>query len=102
MNMSKACLPPNQPEISTSEMQHPRYREYRLYRSAMDRQLVTATPFALWLELTEKNERGSETVYEVKPGARLAQGWWKNAFGANHHLVKQVGPFKTKAEAEAA
>lgn len=102
MDMSKACKPPTQPHATEAEIQHPRYRDYQQYRAAMMQQMVTASPFALWLEQTEKNERGSVTVYEVKPGACLTAGWWKNVFGPGHRLVKQLGPFKTKTEAIAA
>lgn len=103
MDMSKACLPPNQPVTTTAEEQHPLFREYQQYRAAMSRQLVTASAFALWLEQTEKNERGSDTVYEVTASnARLAQGWWKNVFGPGRHLLRQLGPFTTEAEATAA
>lgn len=102
MDISKACLPPAQPETTESEKQHSRYPEYQQYRAAMVRQAVTGSSFALWLEQTEKNERGSTTVYEVKPGARLAAGWWKNVFGPGHRLVQQLGPFDTETKAEQA
>lgn len=102
MDMSKSCLPPTQPTTTTAEQQHPRFREYQQYRAAMFQQMATASPFALWLEQAEKNERGSVTVYEVKAGARMAPGWWKNVFGPGHRLLRQFGPFQTEAEATAA
>lgn len=102
MAMSNACLPPTQPTCTASEQEHPRFGEYQKYRASMTQQMVTASPFALWLEQTEKNERGSVTVYEVKPGARMAPGWWKNVFGPGNKLLKQFGPFPTEADATAA
>lgn len=99
MDMSKACMPPVQPASTMTEEQHPRFREYQQYRAAMSRQLVTASTFALWLEQTEKSESGSVAVYEVQPGARMAQGWWKNVFGPGQRLLRQLGPFATESEA---
>lgn len=80
MDMNQSCLPPNQPQSTDDQKQHPRYAEYQQYLSAMNRQLVTGCRFAIWLEQTEQHERGFETVYEVPAGARMPKGWWNSNF----------------------
>ncbi|MGY4831799.1 hypothetical protein ACVNIS_24715 (plasmid) [Sphaerotilaceae bacterium SBD11-9] len=94
MKMSPACTPPVQPACTDEEKRHPRYAEYLTYRSALSCQLVTAAPFARWLEDTERDEHGFVSVFEVdKPGARLAIGWHVHVFGPRRKLLRTLGPF---------
>lgn len=49
MNMSAACLPPQQPSISDADRAHPLFPEYERHRAAMAAQLVRADSFTTWL-----------------------------------------------------
>lgn len=93
-----------QPSVSAAESNHPRFEEYKRYRAALARQLVSAYPFATWLRETEQEESGRSTVYEVtSTKAKLSPGWYKNVFPAKSNgCCYTHGPFATEQEAEAA
>lgn len=105
MDMSKAALPPIHPSVSAKEKAHPRYHQYRAYVGSMSRLLVTAMSFSQWLRDVEQDEYelafGYEKVYQVKPGAQLQQGWYKNKFAPITRHMTRFGPFETQKEAEA-
>lgn len=104
MDMSAACTAPIQPPSSAADCAHPRYREYRAYRDAMTRQLVTAMSLQSWAARMDEKEFGFDCVYEVT--GTTAQvgppGWYKNRFHPGSQTPETFGPFKTKAEADAA
>lgn len=101
MEMSSACFPPNLPRSTQDERDHPRYPEYRVYLSAMRRQLVHGATFASWLDQTRRDEDGFSTVFEVSaPEAKLKPGWYRTEFGPKHRMIRLDGPFNTQAEAE--
>ena len=101
MDMSSACEPPSQPHCNPPDVSHPRYNDYLRYRAAMCQQMVVGAAFTLWLEQTEKTEKGFVTVYEVtSPAAVLTPGWYRNIFAPGNKLVCREGPFATKVIAE--
>jgi hypothetical protein len=103
MQISSACTPPVQPLCNEAEEHHPRFRDYCVYRAALTRQLVTAAPFARWLEDTEREENGFTKVFNVTvPGGRLSCGWHVNVFGPRHRLERTLGPFDTEQQANEA
>lgn len=99
MKISAACAPPMQPPVTKAERSHKRFWQYSAYRASCTRQLVTAMSFAAWLASTERHENGHEVVYEVKAGAKLRPGWYKNKFGPEEMRPTRFGPFLTEMEA---
>lgn len=94
---------PRQYQATQSERAHPRYAEYAQWVRALDRQLVTAGPFAKWLSDREREENGHETVYQVTAlDAQLKPGWYKNKFAPRTERMTTFGPFLTEAEAQSA
>ena len=101
MEISRAALPPIQPNISATDRAHPRFGEYLNYRAAMSRQLVEADSFSSWLRQTIEAETPHDVVFKTGPQATMAHGWYKRKIGLNHKSLALYGPFDTKAEAEA-
>lgn len=86
MDMSPACTAPTQPEIPAN---HPRAAEYARYRSAMSRQMVTASTFSRWLSQTEEFENGRKLVFQVTSlTAPLAPGWYCNVFAPRRRMPR--------------
>lgn len=54
MDMSRAALPPIQPHISEADRAHPRFAEYKSYRSSCDRLMIDADSFPQWLRGQEQ------------------------------------------------
>lgn len=102
MDMSTACTAPIQPTVTAADEAHPRFTEYRNYRAAMSRQMVTGLSFSGWLERTLEKETGREVVFHTLPGAQLAQGWYKHKFAPRTERMTRFGPFATKDEAQRA
>jgi hypothetical protein len=102
MDMSSACTAPIQPTTTAADEAHPRYAEYRTYRSAMNRQMVTGLSLSAWLDRTLEKERGREVVFHTLPGAQIAQGWYKHKFAPRTERMTRFGPFATETEAQRA
>jgi hypothetical protein len=100
--MSSACTAPIQPIVTAADEAHPRYSEYRTYRSAMNRQMVTGLSFNAWLDNTTQKESGHDIVFHTLPGARLAQGWYKHKFAPRSQHMTRFGPFASEDEARRA
>ena len=91
------------PQPASPSESHARAAEYRAYRNACIRQLVTAAPFASWLSQTEEFENGRSCVFQVTSRkAALAPGWYKNVFAPKTPMPRTFGPFPTARAAEAA
>lgn len=102
MDMSSACTAPNQPAVTTTDETHPRYIEYRQYRAAMVRQLVTGLSFSSWLQSTMEKENGREVIFQVFAGAPLPPGWYKHKFAPHTGRMSRLGPFASVALAQSA
>lgn len=61
--------------------------------------MVTGDNFALWLLCTVERETGKTVVFQTRPGATLAPGWYKHRFAPNTECMTRLGPFKTQQEA---
>lgn len=56
MDMSAAALPARYGSASAQDENHPRFAEYRRYRSGMSRLMVDSSDFRDWLRSTEHQE----------------------------------------------
>jgi hypothetical protein len=100
MEMSAACTAPVSAPISDLDSEHPRFSEYRNYRSAMSSQLVYCISFASWLRQTEEHENGRVIVFQVtSTEAALSPGWYRNVFAPNATHPETFGPFSSESEA---
>lgn len=103
MDMSPACTAPIQPTTKAADREHSRFAAYQRYMSAMNRQMVTGMSFQSWAARMDEKEFGHDVVYDVTgTTAQLAPGWYKNRFHPGSQNPETFGPFKTKAEADAA
>jgi hypothetical protein len=105
MDMSPACTAPVQPTATKADRDHTRFAEYSNWLSAMRRQLVSGNSFENWLRQTEESEsldrpHSSIFIYQGKHPA--AGKWGRTEFGHKWRVVGTMGPFNSRAEAEAA
>lgn len=75
MDMSRAALPPRHGPVYPEDTKHPRYQEYRRYRSAMIALLVEAAGFREWLHCQEQNEVND--ALQEHPRFREFQTWMR-------------------------
>lgn len=75
MDMHAAALPPIHGPVYAEDMQHPRYAEYRSYRSGMTRLMVEASGFKVWLASVERDERDGRIMQH--PRFREFQAWMR-------------------------
>ena len=75
MDMSKAALPPRHGPILPGDETHPRFGEYRRYRSGLAAQLVEAEGFRDWLHQRETQAAHDDIARH--PRFREFQTWMR-------------------------
>jgi hypothetical protein len=91
MDMSAAALPARYGHASQADERHPRFDEYRTYRSGMSRLLVDSDDFSVWLRSTEYHEHLDDEAKH--PRMAEFQAWMRANQGGGRRIPGELQGF---------